>query len=69
MELGRAVLPHMVERHGGSIVSISSDAGFGELRMGDDAALKAGVMASVRTIANEYGRYGIRANTALRMPR
>ncbi len=59
----RAVLGGMVERRSGSIVSISSDAGFGEFRMGDYGPMKAGVMAFMRTIAKEYGRYGIRANT------
>lgn len=59
----RAVLAGMVERRAGSIVSISSDAGFGEFRMGDYGPMKAGVMAFMRTIAKEYGRYGIRANS------
>ncbi len=59
----RAVLPRMVERRDGSIVSISSDAGFGEFRMGDYGPMKAGVMAFMRTIAKEYGRYNIRANS------
>jgi 2-hydroxycyclohexanecarboxyl-CoA dehydrogenase len=59
----RAVLPAMVKRRGGSIVSISSDAGFGEFRMADYGAMKAGVMSFSRTIAKEYGRYGIRSNT------
>ncbi len=59
----RAVLPGMVERRDGSIVSISSDAGFGEFRMGDYGPMKAGVMSFMRIIAKEYGRYGIRANT------
>ncbi len=59
----RAVLPSMVTRREGSIVSISSDAGFGEFRMADYGAMKAGVMSFMRTIAKEYGRYGIRANT------
>ena len=58
----RAVLPGMVERRAGAIVSISSDAGFGEFRMGDYGPMKAGVMAFSRTIAKEYGRYGIRSN-------
>jgi NAD(P)-dependent dehydrogenase (short-subunit alcohol dehydrogenase family) len=53
----------MVERREGSIVSISSDAGFGEFRMGDYGPMKAGVTAFTRVIAKEYGRYGIRANT------
>jgi NAD(P)-dependent dehydrogenase (short-subunit alcohol dehydrogenase family) len=59
----RAVLPRMVERREGAIVSISSDAGFGEFRMADYGGMKAGVMAFTRTIAKEYGRYGIRANS------
>lgn len=59
----RAALPAMVERRDGSIVSISSDAGFGEFRMADYGAMKAGVMAFMRTIAKEYGRYGVRANS------
>lgn len=58
-----AVLPAMVERRFGSIVSISSDAGFGEVRTTDYGAMKAGVMAFSRSLAKEYGRYGIRANT------
>jgi NAD(P)-dependent dehydrogenase (short-subunit alcohol dehydrogenase family) len=59
----RAALPAMVERREGAIVSISSDAGFGEFRMADYGAMKAGVMSFTRTIAKEYGRYGIRANS------
>jgi 2-hydroxycyclohexanecarboxyl-CoA dehydrogenase len=58
----RAVLGRMVERRAGAIVSIASDAGFGEFRMGDYGPMKAGVMAFSRTIAKEYGRYGIRSN-------
>ena len=57
-----AVLSRMVERRAGAIVSIASDAGFGEFRMADYGAMKAGVMAFTRTIAKVYGRYGIRAN-------
>jgi NAD(P)-dependent dehydrogenase (short-subunit alcohol dehydrogenase family) len=53
----------MVERREGAIVSISSDAGFGEFRMADYGGMKAGVMSFMRTIAKEYGRYGIRANS------
>jgi NAD(P)-dependent dehydrogenase (short-subunit alcohol dehydrogenase family) len=59
----RAVLPFMVERREGVITSISSDAAFGEYRMGDYGSMKAGVLAFMRVIAKEYGRYGIRANT------
>ncbi|MGH1504630.1 MAG: SDR family NAD(P)-dependent oxidoreductase [Acidimicrobiales bacterium] len=59
----RAVLPGMVERRRGAIVSIASDAGFGQPRVSDYGAMKAGVMAFTRSIAQEYGRFGIRANT------
>ncbi|MCW5747067.1 MAG: SDR family oxidoreductase [Alphaproteobacteria bacterium] len=57
-----AVLPRMVDRRGGAIVSIASDAAFGEFRVADYGAMKAGVLAFTRTIAKEYGRYGVRAN-------
>ncbi|MCC6434225.1 MAG: SDR family oxidoreductase [Acidimicrobiales bacterium] len=59
----RAVLPRMVERRDGCVISISSDAGFGEFRMSDYGGMKAGVMSFMRTLAKEYGRYGIRANS------
>lgn len=62
LNVTRAVLPGMVDRRGGAIVSIASDAAFGEYRMADYGAMKAGVLAFTRTIAKEYGRYGIRAN-------
>lgn len=58
----RAVLPAMVERRSGAIISIASDAAFGEYRMGDYGPMKAGVLAFSRTIAKEYGRFGIRSN-------
>ena len=58
----QAVLPVMVERRSGAIVSISSDAAFGDYRVADYGAMKAGVLSFTRSIAKEYGRYGIRAN-------
>ena len=61
--VSHAVLGGMVARRNGVIISIASDAGFGEFRMGDYGPMKAGVMAFMRTIAKEYGRYGIRANS------
>lgn len=57
-----AVLPSMVARRSGAIVSISSDAAFGDYRVADYGAMKAGVLSFTRSIAKEYGRYGIRAN-------
>jgi NAD(P)-dependent dehydrogenase (short-subunit alcohol dehydrogenase family) len=58
-----AVLPKMVERRDGAIVSIASDATFGEPRMSDYGPMKAGVLAFSRIIAKEFGRFGIRANS------
>ena len=62
LNVTHAVLPHMVERRKGSVVNISSDAAFGEFRTADYGAMKAGILAFTRTIAKEYGRFGIRAN-------
>ena len=59
----RAVLPHMIEKQGGSIVSISSDAGrMGEFREAVYSACKGGVIALSKAVAREMGRYGIRLN-------
>lgn len=58
----RQVLPMMVEQRGGAIVSVASDAGFGMTHTSEYGAMKAGVMSFSRSIAIEYGRYGIRSN-------
>lgn len=60
-----AFLPTMVKRRYGSIVNISSDAALGDYRVADYGAMKAGVLSFTRSIAKEYGRYGIRANAIL----
>ncbi|CAI8018365.1 3-oxoacyl-[acyl-carrier-protein] reductase FabG, partial [Geodia barretti] len=58
-----AVLPHMIERQSGAIVSISSDAGrIGEYREAVYSACKAGVIALSKSLARENGRYGLRLN-------
>ena len=58
-----AVLPHMIERQSGAIVSISSDAGrIGEYREAVYSACKAGVIALSKSLARETGRYGLRFN-------
>jgi 2-hydroxycyclohexanecarboxyl-CoA dehydrogenase len=60
----RAVLPGMIERSAGRIVSIASDAG----RVGSSgeavyAGCKGGVIAFMKTVAREVARYGVTANT------
>ncbi len=60
----RAVLPHMIERKKGAIVSLSSTAGW----IGSDegeahyCAAKAGIQGFTRAVAAEVGRHGIRIN-------
>lgn len=60
-----AVLPGMVERRAGNIVNVGSVNGLWAL--GDPAysAAKAGMISMTRSLAQEYGRYGIRANIVL----
>ncbi|WP_420605512.1 SDR family NAD(P)-dependent oxidoreductase [Novosphingopyxis sp.] len=58
----RAVLPTMAGAGGGSIVSVASDAAFGELRSAVYGAAKGGVVSFMKNIALEYGRKGVRCN-------
>lgn len=60
-----AVLPAMQAKGAGSIVAIGSVNGLGAL--GDPAysAAKAGLISLTRSLALEYGRFGIRANIVL----
>ena len=55
----------MVARRSGSIVNVGSVNGLSAL--GDPAysAAKAGMISLTRSLAQEYGRYGIRANCVL----
>jgi NAD(P)-dependent dehydrogenase (short-subunit alcohol dehydrogenase family) len=61
----QAVLPQMVTRRAGNIVTVGSVNGISAL--GDPAysAAKAAMISLTRSIAQEYGRYGIRANIVL----
>jgi 2-hydroxycyclohexanecarboxyl-CoA dehydrogenase len=64
LRMTRAALPGMVERKWGRIVNIGSDAG----RVGSSfesvySGAKAGVIAFTKTIAREYARSGVTANT------
>jgi NAD(P)-dependent dehydrogenase (short-subunit alcohol dehydrogenase family) len=59
----RAVLPAMVERRSGSIVSIASIAGLkGTRRAGAYNPSKAAVIALTKNIALDYAEHGVRAN-------
>ena len=60
-----AVIPGMKARGGGTIVAIGSVNGISGF--GDPAysAAKAGMISLTRSLAMEYGRYGIRANIVL----
>lgn len=50
------------DRNGGSIVFVSSEAAFGQIRQGVYGATKAAEIALARTVAREHGRHGIRSN-------
>lgn len=60
----RAVLPHMIERKKGSIVNLSSSAGWMGSNEGEShyCAAKAGVMGFTRAVAAEVAQQGIRVN-------
>ena len=60
-----AVLPQMVARRAGNIVTIGSVNGLAALGDAAYSAAKAGLISLTRSIAQEYGRYGIRANIVL----
>jgi 2-hydroxycyclohexanecarboxyl-CoA dehydrogenase len=58
-----AVLPHMVARKAGAVVSISSDAGrVGSMGEAVYAGAKAGIIAFSRTLAREHARANLRFN-------
>jgi NAD(P)-dependent dehydrogenase (short-subunit alcohol dehydrogenase family) len=60
----QAVLPDMVEGRWGRIVTIASSAGqVGSPGQGHYSAAKGGVIAMTKTVAREYARTGITANT------
>lgn len=63
MNATHAVLPGMIERRYGKIVSIVSDAGVtGEPRLVAYSMAKAGVVGFSRALAKEVGRYRINVN-------
>jgi len=60
----RAVIPHMLEIGGGSIINVSSGNGLaGSTTAAAYGAAKAGVVVLTKYIATQYGKRGIRCNT------
>ena len=63
LNCAKTALDLMIERGGGAIVAVSSDASRqGEPREAVYAGVKAAVNAFMKTIAKESGRHGIRCN-------
>jgi 3-oxoacyl-[acyl-carrier protein] reductase len=63
MHCCRAVLPDMVARHGGRIISIMSEAGrLGEARLAVYSGAKAAILGFSKAIAREHGRDAINVN-------
>lgn len=59
----KAVIPHMISRKSGKIVSISSIAGKeGNANMTAYCAAKAGIIGFTKALSEEVARYGIRVN-------
>lgn len=64
MRLAHAVLPLMVERRWGRVVNIGSDAGrVGSVQEAVYSGAKGGLIAFTKTLAREFARYGITANS------
>lgn len=63
LNCSRAVINHMIDRKGGKIISVVSDAGrVGEATSPIYAAAKAGIIAFSKSLAREVGRYNININ-------
>ncbi len=66
--LTQAVVGHMVDpdrdRPGGSIVSLMGDSGrVGESKLSAVATTRSSTMGLMKSVAKEFGRHGVRANT------
>lgn len=58
-----ALLPHMMERKYGRVICLASDsARLGQARLSYYAAAKAGVIALVKSVAQEVGKSGVTLN-------
>lgn len=64
MHCSRAVLPGMIERGGGKIINIATDAArVGQEREVSYSAAKGGVIAFTKSLAKEVGRHNVNINT------
>ena len=64
MSMAKAVLPAMKEQKSGSIVFVSSlSARNADITLGAYSAAKAALLSVARTMAREWGEYGIRVNS------
>lgn len=62
--LTQAVVRQMVENGGGSVVSLMGDSGrVGESKLSAVATSRSSTMGLMKSVAKEFGRNGIRANT------
>jgi len=62
--VSKAVLPHMVERRRGKLVFMASTNSWeGEAQLAHYNASKSGVFLLAKTIAREFGKYGINSNS------
>lgn len=60
----QAVVARMAETGGGSIVSLMGDSGrVGESKLSAVATTRSSTMGLMKSVAKEFGRHGIRANT------
>ncbi len=61
--VSKAVLPHMVEQRRGNLVFMASTNSWdGEAQLAHYNASKSGVFLLAKTIAREFGKYGINSN-------
>lgn len=59
----KAVLPYMIEKKYGRIISMASDGGrVGEFGMSVYSGIKAGVIGFSKAVAREVGKYGVTVN-------